>query len=379
MPSSSSPTTHDYTEGASAIDIKNVIETNRRSRRDSRYDEGEGNVFDGPGHLVNPSSVSRMSLSEHGRRSSEGRLRGSQSRRRSEDGGARPGSRSRRMSTDSGSSYRSRGASEVAASDDEDEGRHGMLRRSRRKSTSPAPRPTVFENIAQMFGRAPNTTESPPHSRRASLSSRHSRSGLLRRTSSRRSDAGSDYAIETDDERWGYASSEEDDSDLESDGERPNRDTDSIDFRSINEESFPPSPGLALHMMSGDPIFGDEARIDMGQLDLTDPPPPGPPSRQLIFIEDEDAHIRFVGYETVLFRQFLWRACCVLSFGILGLLGHWFPRLWLRWVTKEKAFVDMERGFIVIEVGFHQFDSNISRDNEEVCLQRYCLVPHTQA
>ena len=220
--------------------------------------------------------------------------------------------------------------------DDEEDGRY---RRSRRKSASPAPRPTVFENIAQIFTRAATQTESPPRSRRPSVSSRSSRAGLLRRTSSRRSDAGSDYAVETDDEeRWGYASEEEDESDAES---IQDVDHDSVDFRSIDERSLPPSPSLALHVMTGDPIFGDESRIDMGELDLSEPPPPGPPSRQMIFLEEEDAHIRFVGYEVVRLRQILWRVLCVLSFGILGLLGHWFPRLWLRWVAKEKAFKDM--------------------------------------
>lgn len=255
---------------------------------------------------------------------------------------------SRDSRRDSRASLVSEGEHEDQYTEDEDEGeRH--YRRSRHKSTSPAPRPTVFENIAQIFTRAAPQTESPPRSRRPSISSRSSRAGLLRRTSSRRSDAGSDYAIDTDDEeRWGYASEE----DVSEDESVRDLDHDSIDFRSIEETSRPPSPGLALHVMTGDPIFGDEARIDMGELDLSEPPPPGPPSRQMIFLEEEDAHIRFVGYEVVRFRQVLWRVCCVLSFGILGLLGHWFPRLWLRWVTTEKAFKDMEHGFIVIESAY---------------------------
>lgn len=351
MATSASSDSHDYTEGASAIDIQEAIESNRRARRDSQYEAaGDGYIFDGPSHSVNPSSVSRMSLSEHGRRSSEGWRRPSQSRRQSEDeGGTR--SRSRHMSRDSHQDSRtslmSEGEHEDQYTEDEEEGER-RFRRSRHKSISPAPRPTVFENIAQIFTRAAPTTESPPHSRRPSISSRSSRTGLLRRTSSRRSDAGSDYAIDTDDEeRWGYASEEEDESGDES---VRNADHDSVDFRSIGEGSVPPSPSLALHVMTGDPIFGDEARIDMGELDLSEPPPPGPPSRQMIFLEEEDAHIRFVGYEVVRLRQILWRICCVLSFGILGLLGHWFPRLWLRWVTEEKAFKNMKYGFIVIEV-----------------------------
>ncbi|EKM54134.1 uncharacterized protein PHACADRAFT_209950 [Phanerochaete carnosa HHB-10118-sp] len=339
---------YDYTEGASAIDIQEAVESGRRARRDSQYEAaGDNYIFDGPSHSVNPSSVSRMSLSEHGRRSSEGRRRPSQSRRQSEDEG-RSCSRSRRMSRDSRASLMSEGEHGDQYTEDEEGERH--FRQPRPKSTSPAPRPTVFENIAQIFTRAAPQTESPPRSRRPSISSRSSRSGLLRRTSSRRSDAGSDYAIDTDDEeRWGYASEEEDESEDES---IRGADRDSVDFRSIGGGSLPPSPGLALHVMTGDPIFGDESRIDMGEFDLSEPPPPGLPSRQLIFVEEEDAHIRFVGYEVVRLRQILWRACCVLSFGILGLLGHWFPRLWLRWVAKEKAFKDIEHGFIVIESAY---------------------------
>jgi len=35
---------------------------------------------------------------------------------------------------------------------------------------------------------------------------------------------------------------------------------------------------------------------------------------------------------------------------MLGMLGHWFPRLWLHWVAQEKAFKELSSGFIVIEV-----------------------------
>ncbi|KAF7797894.1 hypothetical protein EIP86_009100 [Pleurotus ostreatoroseus] len=344
MASSSAPRTYDYTEGASAIDIENAIVNNRRSRRDSQYD-GEGYMFDGPGHVVNPSSVSRMSLSEHGRRSSETWRRSSQGRRKSEDRGrrslSRHASQSSQVSLATDGEQRSLVTSEYES---EDEAQSRGARRPRRKSTTSPQRSTVFENIASMFGRAAPTTESPPRSRRPSISSRGSR--ISRRTSSR----GSDYAVDTadeDEERWGYSSGEEDTESEAGDNLARHASDNESAYR---EESYPPSPSLALHIMSGDPIFGDEARIDMGELDLLEPPPPGPPSRQTIYIADEDIHIRFVGYETVAVRQFLWRCCCVLSFGILGLLGHWFPRLWLRWVAQEKAFKNMSHGFMVIEV-----------------------------
>lgn len=350
---------YDYTEGASPIDIQSALDTSERSQRDSQCDTGDGYMFDGPGHSVNPSSVSRMSLSEHARRSSEGWARGPRSRRTSEDV-ERP-SRSRRLSQDSGHSRQGSLVDDDQRSERDDgdgldeSGDYGVFRRPRRKSISPPARSSVFGNIAQMFGRSVPTSESPTRSRRPSISSRSSRSRLLRRPSSQRSDTGSEHTVETDAEeieRWGYAS-EEEESDIASLADHHADDNDSTEFRSINEGSYPPSPGLALHIMTGDPIFGDEARIDMGELDLLDPPPPGPPSRQTLFIEDEDAHVRFVGYETIVLRQWLWRLCCVLSFGVLGLLGHWFPRLWLRWVAHEKAFRDLHHGFVVIEVSFN--------------------------
>ena len=239
--------------------------------------------------------------------------------------------------------------------EEEDLGLGSSRQRPRRSPSPQASRSvTVFDNIASIFGRPAPSADSPPHSRRASLSSRTSRPGLLRRASSRRSDAGSDYALtsegeEDGDDRWGYASEEEDyDSDEESD---TRRETESMDLRSLDERLLPDSPGPSLPLMAGDPIFGGEERIDMGELDLLDPPPPGPPSRQTIYIADEDAHIRFVGYEIIPTRFHLWRLFTVLTCGILGLLGHWFPRMWLRWVAQEKAFKDTKDGFVVVEVG----------------------------
>ncbi|EJD02982.1 Ca-transporting ATPase [Fomitiporia mediterranea MF3/22] len=84
----------------------------------------------------------------------------------------------------------------------------------------------------------------------------------------------------------------------------------------------------------------------------SEPPPPGPPSRQRIFMQDEDITVLFIGYETILWRKWVWRIGCILTFGLLGLLGHWFPRFWLRWVARERAFKDSQNGFIVVETPF---------------------------
>jgi cation-transporting ATPase 13A3/4/5 len=104
-------------------------------------------------------------------------------------------------------------------------------------------------------------------------------------------------------------------------------------------------------LLSGDQFFVNETRIDI-DFEPLDPPPPGAPSRQTIYLADEDVTLRFVGYEVLRWNSWAWRLACVLSLGILGLLGHWFPRLWLHWVTKERAFKELSDGFIVIEVRF---------------------------
>jgi len=115
-----------------------------------------------------------------------------------------------------------------------------------------------------------------------------------------------------------------------------------------------------------DSVLARETRIDMDiSFTLLDAPPPGPPSRQTIYIPDEDSTIRFIGYEAIRWRWCLWKLGCALSAGFLALLGHWFPRLWLRWVAHEKAFISSDNGFIVVEVGL-------------ACLSKSCLFSHKQ-
>ncbi|KAJ4483302.1 hypothetical protein J3R30DRAFT_3834078 [Lentinula aciculospora] len=326
---------YDYTEGASPIDINNALAYSRRSSQLSVYNDDEGTVFSGPGHSVNPSSVTRMSNLDPARRS------WSRSRRKSHDSGisGRP-SIERRLSQDSQHT-------QVSGQDSEEEdGDAGSRRRSSRgrsrRSPSPGPvRPSVLGNWASLFGKTQTTQDS----RRLSISSGRSSASLSRRSS--RSDAGSDYAVETDDdERWGYSSGE-----AESDGESSGRDDASM-ARSMEYNSEPPSPimGQGLPLLTSDPVFGGESRIEM-EFSFTElePAPPGPPSRQQIYVEEDDSTVRLMGYEILLWRQWLWRIGCLFTFGILGLLGHWFPRLWLGSVTREKAFKDIRQGFVVVE------------------------------
>jgi cation-transporting ATPase 13A3/4/5 len=152
-----------------------------------------------------------------------------------------------------------------------------------------------------------------------------------------------------EEERWGYSSAEEE-SDEPSDDMRDNASI-SASMAYDSEPSTPTKPTQNLPLLAMDSVLGGEARIDMDvSFTLLDPPPPGPPSRQAIHIADEDTTIRFIGYEAVRWRTWLWNLGCVLSLGILALLGHWFPRLWLRWVAREQAFIDSHNGFVVVEV-----------------------------
>ncbi|KAH7888606.1 hypothetical protein F5I97DRAFT_1854044 [Phlebopus sp. FC_14] len=344
-------TLYDYTEGASAVDISEAVAQTSRARRESQYgDDGDGGaMFDGPVHASIPSSMSRMSYTEQGsagRRSSEW-LRN----RRSEDE-TRPvsgkGRSKRRMSSDSQRSRVSLASELEDAVGDEELGSVSDRGRRQRRSMSPTlNRSSVFGNIAQLFGRGTGEMSI----RKSSISRRSSVSSTRRLGRSRLSDAGSDYAIESDeerDERWGYSSGEEDDG-IES---VVSQSSSPLASR-MDYGSCPPSPARPsshLPMFSSDPIFGDEVRIDIdAALEPLVPPPPGPPSRQTIYVADDDNTLRFVGYETIIWRQWLWRAFCVLTFGMLGLLGHWFPRVWLRWIVREKAFKDLEHGFVVIE------------------------------
>lgn len=329
----------DYTEGASAVDIDVALANKRRTRRDSQFTgSDDGEVFSGPGMTMNPSSVSRMLHNDGTRRSLEG---WSRSRRHSQD--------TRRPSIDRRASHDSQVTSQTDENGRPDYGdddvsvlEDGRLGRKQQRQTS------VFDNLASLFGRQSSDL---PASRRPSVSiRRRSSSGSRHSRRSRRSDAGSDYAMETEDEeRWGYSSGEEDSSD---DSAHSGGDRMSI-TESMAYDSDPPSPHISqtLPLLGSDAVFGGESRLDMDiPFALLDPPPPGAPSRQTIYLPDEDITLRFIGYERRFWRQVLWRLACVASFGILGLIGHWFPQLWLRWVAQEKAFIDTKDGFVVVEV-----------------------------
>ncbi|KAL4080351.1 hypothetical protein V8B97DRAFT_2020959 [Scleroderma yunnanense] len=348
------PSQYDYTEGASAIDIQDAVARSSRARRDSQCSlavGGEGTMFDGPGSMAVPTSTSRMSYTDRGfpRRHSSEFSRTRKSEEAVSVGSTGRGRGKRRMSADSQMSRESGGSNQEGEAEEEDEDEGMSTRRGRRTKRSPSPvwNRSVFDNIAHLFGR----TTGEPSERRPSLSACSSLSSTRRLRRNRLSDAGSEPGTDNEgDERWGYSSGEEDDS-MESLLINPP----SAIASDVESGSCPPSPGPPTHLplLSSDPIFGDEVRIDIeAPLEPLHPPPPGPPSRQRVYVADEDTTILFVGYEIILWHQRVWQVCCVLSLGVLGLLGHWFPRLWLRWVVREKAFRDLKQGFVAIESAY---------------------------
>ena len=387
----------DYTEGASAAEVEDALSQSSRPplrRRDSQvgnsygYEsegQNEGAVFDGPGYVAIPSSVSRMSHRDMSvertkmlRRLSTdlgpGRPRG-RHRRRSEDvtEGGQP-EPDRRDGGDGAVSGDEDAVDDLASVDGSEAGngddgvgagtsgdaesatrRRHHPRRSK-DLDSPVMSRSVLDNIAQFFGGRTagqgeaSSSRRPSVSRsRRSIGSKSSRSRSRRRRSSDADDL-SEYAVSEDgDNRWGYSSGE-DDSEEEVESIHDRADTD-LELSDMDFVSTPPSPRSMLPNMAQDQFFGD-TRIDIfEEEELLEPQKPGLASRQSIFLQDEDMTIRFIGFTVRRIRQLLWRIGCFLSFGILGLLGHWFPQLWLRWVAEEQAFNHLDdTGFVVAEV-----------------------------
>ncbi|KAH7108171.1 Ca-transporting ATPase [Auriculariales sp. MPI-PUGE-AT-0066] len=354
----------DYTDGASPADIENALNSERsanpRRRRESSLgtsyvDDTQTAIFGGSSHSVMPSSATTMvrerPMARRLSRSSTGR-----SRRRSgvSESSERDRLRgSRRMSTDSQVLSDNEYASE-AEGDAAEDSRSARGRRSRRspdQSLEAEPR-SFFDNWANLF--SARHPESP--SRPASLSRRSSGHSSRRRRASRASEADDASSGE---ERWGYSSDEEDseEEDLIMDEHRPQVEDIDAEY-AVSEGGYASedqgSSGGNLPMLTGDPLFGD-TRIDMEDENTaflaSEGPSPssGPPSRQTIYLADEDSNIRFVGYAIAPVRQFLWRIACVCSLGLLALLGHWIPTLWLRFVARETAFKEIRNGFVVVE------------------------------
>jgi cation-transporting ATPase 13A2 len=385
---SSDEEVHDYTGGASAVEISQALSsggaTFYRSRRDSQVgsaydDDGGGAIFDGLGSVNIPSSVTSM---HHERMIS---FRSSRSFSRSRDfhtrrmSSNRPSLSGRRSSGDAPTDPLIAGEEVESPEEGDTEPEEGDIGRQSRGSQSRRPRPrynrdsssssspqasrSVLGNLSSLFMRTPSKLDSEIP-RRSSQSRRSSASissyrRANRRTRSVSSRDGSDYAVESEDEgeSWGYHSGEE---------ESLMEDSDIGSFRDdmpgsplSGMGSRPPSPTSSLPLLTGhaDPIFGD-TRLDLEDpttaFDDSSPAPFGPPSRQVIYITDEDIALRFVGFEIIQWKRLLWFLGCIGTAGVLGLIGLWLPRIWLRCVGREKGFklLKPSSALVVVEVRY---------------------------
>jgi len=349
----------DYTDGASPQEIQSAIREVPRGRGDQQIaesyqprrsmssfrdsDDAGGAVFDGPGSVTIPSSVTGL-RSTRSRSFRAGSHRGSRVfDRNSQSAELDP---VRPVLSRRGTS-RSDATDALIDSDAETSSPVSVQPRPRyrRRSTSNAEafpieeeatrerRTSVFGSLATFFGAGRQTSPS-----RKSDTSR-SRQGSV-----------ADYAesiSEEREDRWGYHSSEE-----------GSAEEDNVSLpgslypaSSRGSHSRPPSPSSAFPGMGRDPIFGD-TRIDMDEASLAEtiPVSSGPPSQQDVYIVDEDIKLRLLGYQTIRWRTALWNVLSIASLGILGLIGHWFTELWLRCVARKTSFTSRSANIVIVEV-----------------------------
>lgn len=391
--------TTDWTEGADASEIAEALAIRGQQSRTGRRDSMSGwagedaghqtSIFDGPGSYNIPSSVT--SMHHHlegyaGRRSMTLESRRQSISRRSMS--------SRRQSTES---RRTTAGASVALSDDalvdgpaEAEGEGLLFQRRPRKADGASDdeddaddagkrRGGVLGGIAAAFGFGGNRVadeEDDPAGGGAygrSFSSQRSRPSLMHRSSSRsrrsiQSEALSDGSLRSDDEgsddNWGYSSNESDSGSSRASIRSENNDLMPLHHRSSRH---PDSPEPTIPLLPQDPVFNtgngnaylEPSAPGRGGAAAEGPAAAFAPimsdqagSRQIISLPDEDLALLFVAFETVRWRELVWWLGVVLTAGVLGLVGRWVPRLWVRWVGKETDFAaeTNRRRWILVEV-----------------------------
>lgn len=184
-------------------------------------------------------------------------------------------------------------------------------------------------------------SHSHDRSRRGSSASGH---GSLQRSRSR--------SPSTSEEDWGYG--DEDDADsYATDGEEGEEGYSSslADDTSLPPQSRPHSPNMPLVPSATDGIFGEPGTRAYDLNEPKDFVSTAVPSRQTVLLPDEDLSIRFTCYRTDPFRNALWWAGCIITFGVLGLFGRWVPKVWVNFCGKETAFDEAKEGsWLVVEV-----------------------------
>ncbi|WVQ83070.1 hypothetical protein IAT38_005208 [Cryptococcus sp. DSM 104549] len=205
--------------------------------------------------------------------------------------------------------------------EDEEAGIDGHARGNRRSYSRSRSRRGSYESGARSFGRSRSRSRSPSPSR-------------------------------SEEDDWGYGDEDEDDADSYRD-EEGSYHSSLADDTSLPPQSRPQSPSIPLVPNGTDGIFGDPNARAHDQAEPKDFSSVAVPSRQTILLPDEDLSIRFTCYRTDPFRNTIWWAGCILTFGALGLLGRWVPNIWVRFLGKETAFEDAKEGsWLVVETPF---------------------------
>lgn len=336
-------------------------------------------IFDGPAAYSVPKSLTSIHFMDRARRSSISSNRRSDYGRpsfdfyrRSQDGGSRSRSNtghysnysddgnhrpniSRHISGRSGRSYRTEHSQAV----DDQEWPESPVMEGVRDNEEALRSPGILPRIASAFGFGrldDHPDESLGRRRSRSIGSRAGRSRRSSHVSSRSRGESADAMQYMSDgtESWGYTSNEDDidTASLISDrGEGGDEGYSSslADDTSLPPNSRPSSPPIPL--LPSDGIFGDPHPEQ--QNSLVSEPFAGPDTnyRQTILLPDEDLKIRFTGYVTAAFKSILWFLGCIVTFGILGLIGRWVPKAWIGWVGKPTDFKEKKDGaWAVVEV-----------------------------
>ncbi|GAA5929875.1 putative acid anhydride hydrolase [Sporobolomyces koalae] len=366
------------------------------------YDDPDGALWSGPAAMSVPTSISgfRMRARSRGeidrvsrefsrgeaeqsdlddddddrRSKTSRRSRKSSSRRRKSKSSRRNSEAETEFETDDGASMRSgRTGASKASRARSTSGRRSQRRRKSVTEDEDAQRSSsddepvgFFEGLSKALrGRRPSMSRfdsnaSVVSASNQSMRSRRSRSRVERRSADfYESDAvsvRSESEVDPDDDPYGPYGSDDatstststtQTSDSQDDGPRRRR-------GGGGGASFLPGGG------AGD-FFG-ESRIDfdeysgdddeMSSLDsVDDDKKGGPPTHQLVYIPDEDLPLRFVGLHTSRIKNIVWWIGCILTGGILWLLGRWLPNLWRNSTGKPGHFE--QSSYVVVETYHH--------------------------
>ena len=81
--------------------------------------------------------------------------------------------------------------------------------------------------------------------------------------------------------------------------------------------------------------------------------------RQPIYIADEDMQIVFVGWGGKTWKRIAWSCGCILSLGILWLLGRWLPDWWLQGRGKVRKFTRADSVVVHVRVKAFNFQFEV--------------------